>query len=147
MNEIINSFGIDWKIFSAEIVNFLFIIGILYFFVFKKIFLKLEERRDIISKGIEDSKLAEKKITEAKEESVEIISQARIESSEKINAATTTAKEKEESILANAKSKQEEILSKARENGEEQKRNIVLEANAEISKLAVLGAEKILSEK
>ena len=55
MGEIINSFGLDWKIFTAEIVNFSVILALLYFFVFKKIFTQLEARKKIIEKGIQNS--------------------------------------------------------------------------------------------
>jgi F-type H+-transporting ATPase subunit b len=147
MNEIINSFGIDWKIFSAEIVNFLVVIGILYFFVFKKVFVKLEERKKIISEGIENSKLAEEKIEEAQKQSGEIISGARIEASDKINLAVATAEERKEVILKEAKEKGGEILDNAKKTGEEKKESIISKAEVEIAKMAILGAEKILSEK
>lgn len=147
MQEIINSFGIDWKIFSAEIVNFLVVILILYFFVFKKIFEKLEDRKKIIADGVEKSELAGEKLIEAEKKSGEIISEARIKASEKINLAINIAKEKEGIILNKVKEKSEGILEKARKSGEDQKKDIISEADEEIVKMAILGAGKILSEK
>jgi ATP synthase F0 subunit b len=125
----------------------LVVILILYFFVFKKIFEKLEERKKIITDGIEKSELAGEKLIEAEKKSGEIISEARIEASEKINLAINTAKEKEEIILSEAKNKGEVILEKAKKTGEDQKKDIISEADEEIVKMAILGAEKILSKK
>lgn len=123
------------------------VIGILYFFVFKKVFVKLEERKKIISEGIENSKLAEEKIEEAQKQSGEIISGARIEASDKINLAVATAEERKEVILKEAKEKGGEILDNAKKTGEEKKESIISKAEVEIAKMAILGAEKILSEK
>lgn len=147
MNEIINSFGIDWKIFTAEIFNFLVIIFILYFFVFKKIFEKLEERKKIISDGVEKSQQAEEKLSEAEKKSGQIISNARVEATEKINLAINIAKEKEGEILTQAKKKSDDILDKAKKQSEIEKQNIIAKADEEISKMAILGVEKILKEK
>jgi F0F1-type ATP synthase membrane subunit b/b' len=119
----------------------------LYFFVFKKIFAKLDERKQIISEGIENSKLSEEKLIEAQEKSGEIISQARIESSEKINSAIKTAQDKKDEIVDEAKKKAGLLLENAKKDGEKVKKDIILEADKEIVKNAILGAEKILSEK
>ena len=147
MQEIINSFGIDWKIFSAEIVNFLVIVGILYFFVFKKIFMTLDKRRSIISDGIKKSEMAEENLKDAEKKSGQIISDARGEASEKINLAINTAKETEERILTEAKKKGEDIIEKAKKTGQEQKNDIISEADKEIAKRVILGMEKVMIEK
>ena len=51
MDQIIEKFGIDWKIFTAEIVNFLLLLAILSYFFYKKIFSVIEERQNKINEG------------------------------------------------------------------------------------------------
>ncbi len=147
MQEIINSFGIDWKIFTAEVVNFLVVVAILYFFVFKKIFKKLDERREVIAHGIKKSQKAEETLKKAEEEKAEIIKEAREEASQKIQQAVELAKEKEDKITSEAKEKAENIIDKSQREAEERKKEIISSADKEIAKMAILGAEKILSEK
>ena len=147
MQEIINSFGIDWKIFTAEIVNFLILIIILYFFVFKKIFVNLDKRKKIIADGVKKSELAEDTLRNAETEKGKIITEARAEASNKINEAVNIAKEKQDEILEEAKNKANEIIENGKNLGEKQKKSIISAADKEIAKLAILSAEKVLAEK
>ena len=147
MQEIINSFGLDWKIFLPEVVNFLIVIGILYFFVFKKIFVNLEKRRKIIIDGVRKSELAEETLKDAQAEKGKIITEARSEANKKINEAIETAKGKQDNILQEAKTKAEEMVGNGKVLGEKQKNSIISAADKEIAKLAILGVEKILEKK
>ncbi len=147
MQELINSFGIDWKMFTAEVVNFLVVIAILYFFVFKKIFVNLDKRKKIIADGIKKSELAEETLQKAEKEKGWIITEARAKASNKINEAVNTAKEKQDKILEEAKNKANEIIEDGKRLGEKQKKSIISEADKEIAKLAILSAEKVLAEK
>ncbi len=147
MEEIINSFGIKWEIFVAEIFNFLLLIGILYYFLFRKIFENLDKRREIIADGIKKSEQAEEVLEEAKQERAEIVKEARMEADEKIKQALDLAKNKEAEIIKEANKKSAEIISENKNKAEKLKEKIISDADQEIAKLAILGAEKILQEK
>ena len=147
MNELISNFGIDWKIFSAEVVNFLVIIFVLYYFVFRKISITLSERQKTIIDGIEKSKSAETKLEEAGKKAEEIIRDSRVNASEKINQAIDSASDKKKEILDEAKKEKQNILDDASKKAEAKKEDIIKGADAEIAKLAILAAEKILKEK
>ena len=133
--------------FTAEVVNFLIVIGILYFFVFKKIFVNLDKRKSIIADGVKKSELAEETLQDAQTEKGKIITDARTEASEKIQEAVNTAKEKQDTILDEAKTKANEIIENGKALGEKQKDSIISAADKEIAKLAILSAEKVLAEK
>jgi F-type H+-transporting ATPase subunit b len=49
--EILNQFGLDWKLFIAQIVNFLVIAYIFKRFLYKPILDALHKRNDAIKKG------------------------------------------------------------------------------------------------
>ncbi len=147
MDEIISNFGIDWRILIAEVFNFLIIIAILYFFVFKRIFVNLDKRREIIANGVKKSELAEETLKNAKKKRDEIIVRARAEANDKIKKSIDIGKEKESVILKKAKNKADEIIESGKSLGERQKNSIILSADKEIAKLAILGVEKILIKK
>ena len=147
MDQIIEKFGIDWKIFSAEIVNFLIVVFILGYFFYKKIFSVIEERQKKIDEGLTKAEKAEKILEEAENKKSEIISEARKEAAEKINKGVELGQKKKDSIILKAKDESQRIVNNARKKGEEEKENIISSSKEEIAKMIVLGAEKILSNK
>lgn len=98
------SLGLDWKLFLAQIVNF----GILFFvlskFIYKPISKLLEERK----KKIEESLLNSKKIEERLEK-------LEVKEKEVIKKAEGLALEKREELLGLAEKEKEEVIESAKE--------------------------------
>lgn len=147
MAEVISQFGIDWKLVLAETVNFLLVLAILYFFVFKKVALYLDQRSEKIKEGVENAENAEVLIQEAGAEKENILKSANQEASDTIAASVETAKGREAEILAVANEKGDSILATAKSKGESEKQNIIDSSKEDIAKMIVLGAEKILAQK
>lgn len=144
MDQIVESFGIDWKIFTAEIVNFLLVLSILYFFVFKKITDLLDKRSQKIKEGIDNALLAAERLNQAEEEKRKILRQAGEQATAEIKASVDTAKQREEQIVAQAHEKSHHMIKQAEIKGAEMKEKIVASSKEEIAKMIVLGTEKIL---
>ena len=147
MEKIIASFGIDWHIFTAEVVNFLVVIAILYWFVFRKIGAILDERKQTIEQGLSDADAAKAARSSAEEEKRQIIKAAETEASDRIAASVEIAKEREGEIVAAAESEAKAIIEKGRASGEREKESIVAGSGDELARLIVLGAEKALATK
>ncbi|PID83304.1 ATP synthase F0 subunit B [Candidatus Campbellbacteria bacterium] len=147
MQEIINSFGLDWKIFTAEIVNFIIILFILYYFLFRKVFANLEKRQEIIKKGVEKGEEAEKIVNDAEKKADDILADSRLDANDRVKESMQKAKDKEAEILKEAETLKSQILERAEKAGEKRKEDILKNIDKDIAKLAVLGAEKVLSEK
>lgn len=147
MDQIIEKFGIDWKIFTAEIVNFLVLLTILSLVFYKKIFSVIEERQKKIDEGLKKAEEAEDILNDANEEKKDIIAEARNEAAKKINKAVSIGQIKKDNIISKAKVESERIVNGARKNGEEEKERIIVSSKNEIAKMIVLGAEKVLSNK
>jgi len=113
MSELIEKLGINWKLFLAQVVNFLIIVAVLRLTVYKPLLKMLRERRERIDKGLRDAEAATKRLGE-----VEIVGKARLAEVERdavqvIARAETTAKDREAEILVIAKGKEAEILKGA----------------------------------
>jgi len=145
--EFIEKFGIDWKILTAEIVNFLVLLAILSFVFYRKIFSVIEERQNKINDGLKKAEEAEEILEDAENEKKNIISEARIEAVLKINKAVEIGQTKKDSIVSKAKKESERIINSARKSGEEEKDKIISSSKNDIAKMIVLGAEKVLAEK
>ena len=147
MEQIVDSFGIDPKIFLAEIVNFIIVLGILYYFVFRRISTMLDERRGTIEKGLSDAEEAQKALESAEAEKKEILHQAGEEATAEIKAAVETAKQREAEIVDQANKRSEDIVRDAQAKGEELKQKLVDSSQQDIAKMIVLGAEQVLKTK
>ena len=144
---VIEQFGIDWKLVAAETVNFLIVLSILYYFVFKKISDLLNERKNTIKAGVENAEKAEVMLASAEDEKGNILAEADKEASKNIAASVEKGKVREQEIISEAEGTKDSILAQAKEKGETEKQSIIDSSKDEIAKMITLGAEKILSSK
>ncbi len=112
---ILQTFGINWYLVIAQIVNFLIILYLLKKYAYKPILGVLKKREELIHKGLADAKKGEEALQEADEERKKIIKQARDEAHSIVDNARKEASMLLEEAQIKAK-KQTEIMLK---DGEE----------------------------
>lgn len=116
MSDMLTKLGIDWKLFIAQLVNFLILFITLRAFAWKPIIMALEERRAKIKKGIDDAELAKRQVKDLEVEREAVLAKARTEAMRIIEQAEQKAQAlKDEKIKAT----QEEI-EKERTEAKEQ---------------------------
>jgi len=135
--------------FSATLIgqsiSFLLFVAICMKFVWPPIIAALAERQKKIADGLEaagrasrDLELAQKEaakyLHEAKGQAAEIIEQAKKRSAQMIDDAKELARQEADRVKQSAKSEVEQERQQAKE-----------QLRGEVSKLAILGAEKVLS--
>ena len=121
MQEFVTHFGIDWKLFLAQIVNFSVILFVLRKFAYQPILKMLRDRRENIEKGIEMSARAEKNLKESDEMRNRTLQQAHAEALGIVNRAEQIGKEKQDEILKQTDVKVEGIIGDARRVIEQEK--------------------------
>ncbi len=146
MQEILTAFGIDWRLIVIQIFNFGVLAGILWYFLYTPVLKILNEREEKIKKGIRDAEEAEKARTEADAEKTKILKDAHGEASQIVARGTAHAEEKEKALLNEASEKIARDIASAKALSEELKAKAIKESEAEIAKLAILGAEKVLEK-
>lgn len=93
--------GIDWKLFIAQLINFMILFLVLRAFAWKPLLGALNERRQKISDGIDNAKNADEKLMQIEEEKEKTLTEAKAESYKIIEEAKQKAnKLKEEKIHA-----------------------------------------------
>lgn len=147
MAEIFSTFGIDAKLIVVQIINFGLLLALLWYFLYTPVLRILNERQAKIEKGVRDAEESEKRLSDAEGEKQTIVSNAHKEAEDIVLRAKEAAEHKGSDIVKTAESKSEKTLEAAAEKAEEMKRQALKEHEAEIAKLAVLGAEKVLRER
>lgn len=147
MEQLLEAFGIDAKLIVIQILNFTVLAVVLTYFLYKPVLKILREREEKIRQGVRDAEEAAAARALADESRKEILATAHSEAEEVAVRARThaeeiggttvrQAEEKAASIVAAANVKAEQIADRARS-----------ESEAEVARLAVLAAEKVLREK
>ncbi len=144
---VIGLFGLNWKLFLAQLVNFAIVLFVLWKWVFKPVVAGMDAR----TKKIEDSLNTADKVNKEREEfdqwkAKEMVS-ARHEATAIIAAAKTTATQTKDQILEQAKLEQQQILDQSKAELELQKQKTLEEAKASIADLVVQSTEKLLRAK
>lgn len=147
MQEIIHAFGIDWRLIVIQIFNFGLLAGVLWYFLYTPLLNLLAEREQKIKKGVEDAVKAEEALKSADVEKSSILKDAHSEATQIVARGASHAEDKGKALIAEAQEKIARDLASAKQSADEIKAQALKESEAEIAKLAILGAEKVLNEK
>ena len=147
MEQLIDAFGIDIKLITIQIINFAVLAGLLSYFLYKPVLKLLADREETIKKGITDAEDAARAKTSAQSEKQAVLTQAQNEAAEIDARATEFAKKKETEMLAVAEVKAAEVVRDAEVKSALLKAQALKESEAEIAKMAILAAQKVLEGK
>lgn len=147
MESLIHAFGIDLKLITIQVINFVVLAAALTYFLYKPILRILEEREEKIKQGVSDAEAAKKAKEQAEDERKGILTEAHKASAEVAQRAEQHAKESAAAIAAAADQEAAHKLKLAEEKAAALQEEARKKSEAEIAKLAVLAAEKVLKEK
>ena len=147
MSELFAAFGISWKLLFAQAVNFGVLLFVLWYFLYKPVLQMIDDRREKIARGVEAAEEADKRLVAADSEGKEIVGKAAREAEGLVADARTRADEKGAEVVKAAQSRADALLSEAHARAEEAQRQALQKSEREITKAAMLAAEKILREK
>lgn len=144
MNELISTFGLDWRLLVIQMVNFGILLFVLKRFLYGPVMSMLDERKRVIEQGVKDAEDAARKNKEAEAEGKIIIADATREGDSIIAKAQVRAEEKGATIMSAAEEKAALLARDAEMRAQETKEKAMRESREEIAKAAILVAEKIL---
>ncbi len=147
MEQLIHAFGIDVRLIIIQAVNFGLLMVALTYFLYQPILKLLRDREEKIATGIKDAEAAATAKAAAETEKRAIVAAANQEAEAMAARAKEHAEVKAEAIVAEANRKAEQAARDAALRAEEVKAQAVKESEAEIAKLAILAAEKVLATK
>lgn len=142
MSDLISKLGIDWRLLTAQIVNFTLLFLVLRKFAYKPILSMLQKRSNIIARSIDEAKKIEedaKKMEQAKEAEIR---QSRIKARDIVNHAVGLAEGQKAKILEKAKTDGNKLIEEAKDIVRMQKEQMLKEAEKETGALAISMVEK-----
>jgi F-type H+-transporting ATPase subunit b len=144
MDSFISTFHIDWKIIVAQAINFIIVLGILYFLALKPLKKLMSERTERIEKGIKDAATNALVLEQTKKEYDDMINKARTEAQSIFMEAKKEAENKKSEIMEQAKIDADNMIQSGKKILESEKAKILEEAKSEIVSLVVKATEKLL---
>ena len=147
MQQLFSTFGINWQLLLAQMVNFGLLLSILWYSLYRPVVRIIDERRRVIAEGVSKARAADQKLDEAKAEGEKMVGEAAREAEGLVAQARVRAEERGGEIVRDAESRAAATMKDAAERAEEAKRLALKESEREIARAAVLAAEKILREK
>ncbi|GAC1412689.1 MAG: F0F1 ATP synthase subunit B [Candidatus Doudnabacteria bacterium] len=139
--------GLDWKLFLAQLFNFVIVLFVLWKWVFKPLGAKLEERSNQIELSIKHSEEVEEKLKDAEKYRQAEMEKVRTDANVAIQQAQKNAEGVRDQILAEAKLNSEKILQQAKKEIQNEKDKAMSHIREEGASLVVMATEKILREK
>ncbi len=147
MDQLISTFGLNWKLLVIQAVNFGVLLSVLTYLLYKPLMKTIDERRAKIAEGVEAANAASQRLADADTESKEIVGAGAREAEGLVAAARIRAEEKGSEIVKAAEAKAEAALKDAKDRADEAHRAAIAKSEKDIAKAALLAAEKILAKK
>ena len=140
MNEFLNQFGIDWKLFLSQLVNFFLILAVLRFFVYNPVLKIIKERNKRIKEGLDKAQEADVRLQEIDHIGKEKIREAETKSMDIIHNTEKRAKILEQDLhkkIEENQIKMEKELQQNFQKQQEQTEGLVLKNAIELVKKVV----------
>jgi F-type H+-transporting ATPase subunit b len=145
--EILNVFGIEWKLIAIQMINFGLLLFILYRYAYKPLFALVEKRQQIINRGLEDAEHIKQERAMLVQEVSQVMHEAREKGSGIVSNLRKDGEDRSREIVSDAEHKAQAILYAAEMKAKAETDFILKQTEKELAKLMVLGAEKILRTK
>lgn len=146
MELLFEKLGIDWRLFIAQVVNFLVLFFVLRKFLYKPMVAMLERRRETIEKSLDDAKRAESASAEAAAQKEEILRQARLEAGKIVEESGKRAEAIREEKLLLTKQEVEKIIEQGKVQLGAEREAVMRGIKSEAAELVSSAVEKILSD-
>lgn len=119
--ELLTKLGIDWRLFIAQLVNFLILLAVLYKFLYKPLLKLMHDREEKIERGLKQA--------------------------EEMDARMRAIEALKEDTIAAARRDAEKIFSKARSDGETLRVSLTEKAKQDADRIITDGVAQLTLEK
>lgn len=147
MDSLIETFHIDWRLLTAQIVNFAIVFAVLYWLVFKPLSRVMAERTAKIEKGLLDAKKAEAELSKTQEEFNKTMAEAKKQANVILEKAAGQAEARKQEMIARAKEEIGWLINQEKQKMQAEKAATLKEIKREAADLVITVTEKVLSEK
>ena len=137
VQQIAETFGVDWPHLSAQIISFCIVCFLLHRFAYKPVLQMLAHRRQLISQDVANREKIKAELDQAEAERRRILLQAEVKATRVIEEAHAAAARLLEQEMQKAVSVAEQVIAKAREAALLERERMVAELKREIGILVI----------
>jgi len=142
--EALHNLGISLGYLIVQIVNFGVMFWVLKKWAYPPIMDMLEQRRQVIAKGLEDARIAAEARANAEKEAEKILAEARAKASQIVREASERAEAVAREIKAEAEAEAARIREEALEAAQAERERILRELRGQVAALAIAAAQKLI---
>ncbi|HXJ86632.1 MAG TPA: F0F1 ATP synthase subunit B [Candidatus Binatia bacterium] len=143
VQQIANTFGVDWPHLIAQIISFGIVCFLLHRFAYRPVLRMLEQRRQQIADGVAEREKIKSELEQTEVERRRIIVQADEKAIRIINEAHSAAERLIESETQKAEALAEQIIAKAREAALQEHVRMLDELKREIGALVIQATTRV----
>jgi F-type H+-transporting ATPase subunit b len=147
MEQVLDVFGIDWKLLLINAANFGVLLAALTYFLYKPMLRMLDARRNKIAEGVRAAEKAEAELKEFEANRGDMLAKAGREADSIVSEARAAGTEKQKEITAQAEGSAARTIAEAEAQAKDLKERAVQESKQEVAKLIVLGMERAFKSK
>ncbi len=146
MDQLLKSFGIEWKILIWQVINFVVVFFILSRFLYKPLKKAIHDREKKISASLHTADQLKKKSKEMEDEFNQKMADQRKEIEDMHGKARAANEKLKAELRSQAEEESKRMITEAKTRAEEEKREIMISLESEVKKLAIALAGKILEK-
>ncbi len=141
---LLGTFGLDWKLFLAQLINFSVIVFVLTKWVYRPLIKTMDERKKKIDDGVKNAEVAEKKLLSAKEEEEKIINSARAAGKEHVDEGRKKGDMERQHRVEASKAIIDAQLKESKERIQREADEAKKQAERDVAKLVLAATEKLM---
>jgi F-type H+-transporting ATPase subunit b len=142
----VEGLGINVPLIVAQVINFLILFGLLYFFAFRRILKMFDERSQRIKDSVEQADEVKAAAGRAEEENRKKLEVAAKEGQEAISRAMRAGEDARQRAQEEAKEEASGLVEKARMEIERERSAVIGELRNEFADLTIVAAEKVIAK-
>lgn len=146
MSALFSTFGIDWRLLTAQTVNFIVLAALLTWLLYKPVLKMIDERRRVVAQGVLDAEEAARKLSAADAEAAKRVGGAERQADEIVKGARAEAASEKAGLIKEAEAHAAQVERDAEARAAEDLARAKRESEKDIARLAVLAAEKVMKK-
>ncbi|MDR2372373.1 MAG: F0F1 ATP synthase subunit B [Puniceicoccales bacterium] len=144
--DVLENFGVHWQLLLIQSLNFLCVVGILYFFAFKPILKTMAERRAKIESGLHYAEEMREQLAQSDVTVREQLLRAREEAQQIIEAAKQQAQDYATRQREEVERLTQQIIDAAKQSIADEKTKMMADLRGEVKGLVADVAAKVLAK-
>jgi len=143
VEQIANTFGVDWTHLVAQIISFCILCFILQRYAYKPVLRMLDERRKQIAQALADNEKIKAELARTEAERHQVLLEAGAQAAKLIEEARAAAARVEQQETRKAVAEAQQIIVKAREAAAQERARMFEELKREVGRLVLETASRV----